>query len=141
MNRRDELNTSRRAAAGWIMVLLLVSSVVLTTACSSTSKADDPATLVYVGSPNDTWTAIHIVLIDLDYDVASEDRNEGKIRATRTADGTRPGSVLTIDQVARHDTISLYVRAEAASGDSPMDAAQRQDLAKAFLEPVKALLY
>jgi len=130
-----------KAAAGWIVVLALVSSAVFTAACSSTSKTDQPATLVYVGSSDDTWTAMQIVLIELDYDITSEDRNEGRIKATRAADGTRPGSVLAIDQVARTDTISLYVRAAAAAGDPSLDDMQRQTLAEEFLGPVKALLY
>lgn len=141
MKRRDELNTAMSSAARWIMMLLLVSPAIIIAACSSTQKADDPATLVYVGSSDDTWTAMQIVLIELDYDVMSEDRNEGTITATRAADGTRSAAVLTIDQVARHDTISLYVRAAAAAGDPSLDDVQRQTLAEEFLGPVKALLY
>jgi len=123
------------------MMVLLVSPAIFIAACSSTPKPDDPATLVYVGSSDDTWTALQIVLIELDYDVVSEDRNEGTIRATRAADDTRPGSVLTIDQIARHDTISLFVRAAGAAGGPSLDDVQRQTLAKEFLGLVKSLLY
>jgi hypothetical protein len=121
--------------------LLLVIAAVGIAACTSSFGTGEPATLVYVGSSDDTWTAIHIVLIDLDYDVEKENRDEGTIRATRTADETRPRSVLTIDQVARTETISLYVRAQAVPGDPPMDEDQSRALAEEFLQPVRELLY
>lgn len=141
MKPSDGQHRSKTTGAGRSLRLLLVITAIVIAACSSTSTTGEPETLVYVGSSDDTWTAIHIVLIDLDYDVEKENRDEGTIRATRSADETRPRSVLTIDQVARTETISLYVRAQAAPGDPPMDDSRRRELAAEFLEPVKKLLY
>lgn len=141
MKRRDDHHRSTTTGAGRSLRLLLVITAMAIAACSSTSTTGDPATLVYVGSSDDTWTAIHIVLVDLDYDVEKENRDEGTIRAIRSAGDTRPRSVLTIDQVARTETISLYVRAEAAPGDPPLDDTRRRELAEEFLQPVKELLY
>lgn len=132
---------SSRTATLWLLVGLSVCSLILPTACSSASKTDDPATLVYVGSSDDTWTAAHIVLIELDYDVESENRNEGKIRAIRSAGDDHSASVLTIDQIGRHDTISIYIRAMAAPGQPTMAPDQAERLAQEFLSPFKALLY
>ena len=119
----------------------LVLAAVLIAGCSSASKTDDPWTIQYVGSSDDTWTAMHIAFIDLDYEVESEDRNEGRIRAVRAAEGERPGSVLTISQVARHDMVSIWVRVSAPEGEPPMDRAQQEVFAEEFLKPVNGLLF
>lgn len=132
---------SLRTAILWLLIGLSMGSLILPTACSSASKTDDPATLIYVGSSDDTWTAMHIVLIELDYDVETENRDEGRIRATRSAGDDRPASVLTIDQIGRHETISIYVRAMAAPGEPTLALDQAERLAQEFLSPVKALLY
>ena len=141
MTRREDHCRSHTTGASRNLRLVLVITAVAMAACSSTSTTGDPAVLVYVGSSDDTWTAIHIVLVDLDYDVEEENRDEGTIRAIRSAGETGGRSVLTIDQVARTETISLYVRAETAPGDPPMDETRRRELAEEFLEPVKELLY
>jgi hypothetical protein len=141
MKRRDDRHRSTTTGAGRGLRLLSVITAIAIAACSSTSTTGEPATLVYVGSSDDTWTAIHIVLVDLDYDVEQENRDEGTIRAIRSASENRPRSVLTVDQVARTETISLYVRAAAAPGDPPMDETRRRQLAEEFLAPVKELLY
>jgi hypothetical protein len=127
--------------AALTVAAIVCGGVVIAGGCSSTGKPNQPSSLVYVGSSDDTWTAMHIVLIDLDYTVESEHRDEGRIRAIREADGDRPASVLTVNQVARHETISLYVRAAAAPGEPELSAGERQRLAQEFLAPVEGLLY
>jgi hypothetical protein len=121
--------------------VLLASATILTTTCSSSRTGDEPATLVYVGSSDDSWAAMQIVLIELDYRIVSENRDEGKIRAVRDAADSHPASVLTIDQIGRTDTISIFVRASSAPGDPELAADQRDSLASEFLTDVKGLLY
>ena len=121
-----------------VALVLAIASLI---GCSSTSGGDKPWVIQYVGSSDNTWTAMQITLIDLDYTVESEHRDEGRIRAVREATDTRPASVLDIDQLARQDMVDLYIKVEAAPGEPPLDATQKEALAQEFIEPVKKLLF
>lgn len=134
-------HTSAASPALVIGLATAIGTLVLAGGCTSAHGTGEPATLIYVGSPDDTWTAIHIALADLGYDVEREDRNEGTIRAVRQPTGDQLGSVLTIDQIWRQETISIYVRAFAADGDPELTAAQRDALTQELLDPVRGLLY
>jgi len=119
--------------------LILVLAVGL--GCASFQRSADPWTTRYVGSPDYVWAAIHISLVDLGYDVESEDRVDGTIRAVRKADGEDPPVVLTIDQVMRSDTVKVYVRVAAGPDAPAIDRDQQEALAQEFLAGVNAVLY
>ena len=119
--------------------LILVLAVGL--GCASLQPSADPWTTRYVGSPDYVWAAIHISLIDLAYDVETENRIDGTIRAVREADGEDPPVVLTIDQVMRSDTVMVFVRVAAGPDAPAIDLGQQEVLAQKFLAGVNAVLY
>jgi hypothetical protein len=121
--------------------MTVISLMIGSVGCSSSTGTDKPWVIQYVGSSDNTWTAMQIVLIDLDYTVESENRNEGRIRATRVADEAKPASVLSIDQIARQDMVNLFIKVSAAPGEPELDPEQREALAQEFLEPVNELLF
>lgn len=131
----------REIRSSSITCVILVVVSIWVVGCSSASNTGDPWVIQYVGSSDNTWTAIHIALIDLDYTVEKEDRNEGRIRAVREAEDGRAGSVLVIDQMAQHDMVNVYVKVEAVPGEPALDRAQREVFANEFVDPVKQLLF
>ena len=65
----------------------------------------------YFTNPDRVWGTIQLALIDLDYEVVSENRDDGVIRAT--SEPAEDGTViaLAIDQVMRtEDQVHVYVK-------------------------------
>jgi len=94
------------------MVALAIVMVVSLSSCS-TFKGSSEGTwsTSYFTNPDRVWGAIQISLIDLDYEVVSENRNDGIIRAT--SEPAEDGTViaLAIDQVMRtEDQVHVYVK-------------------------------
>lgn len=118
------------------MVMLLGSL-----GCGSSKADDDPWSTHYVGSPDDVWVAIHMVLVDLDYDVEIENREDGLVRAVRQGDDENPTVVLSLDQIMRSEEVRVYVRV-GAGPDAPTMARDRQETyAKEFLAMLNGVLY
>lgn len=136
-----EKSSTRLVVQRLAMVVLVFSAFLFVGACSSISGDDDPWSTQYVGPPNDVWDAIHMVLFDLDYEVDEENRNDGKIRATREASDSRKGAVLHIDQIMRGEIVSVYVRVAEPDGAPIMDRDQQGVMAAEFLTPIKGILY
>jgi hypothetical protein len=109
--------------------------------CAATQPSSDPWTIHYVGSPDDVWAAIHLALIDLDYDVESENRDEGVVRAVRGGDDQGSTEVLSIDQIMRGNEVKVYVRSAAGTGEPSMSPDRKEALATEFLALVNGLLY
>ena len=109
--------------------------------CAATQPSSDPWVIDYVGSPDDVWAACHIALVELDYDVESENRQDGLVRAVRA--GAEEGSteVLSLDQIMRTNDVKVYVRAAAGPDQPAMDFSRKEELAKEFLAMVNGLLY
>jgi hypothetical protein len=131
-----------RRRSGSVTTVLVLAVVLLSGfGCAATTPSSDPWVVSYVGSPDDVWTACHIALDELDYDVESENRQDGLVRAVRP--GAEEGSteVLSLDQIMRGDEVKVYVRAAAGPVQSAMDAARKETLAKEFLAVVNGLLY
>ena len=125
----------------WIAAVLGVTLVLLAgLGCAVTNPSSDPWTTHYVGSPDQVWTAIHISLVDLDYDVESENREDGLVRAVRKGDdGTTV--VLSIDQIMRNEEVKVFVRVAAGPDEPAMSWDRQEKNAKDFLALVNGLLY
>jgi hypothetical protein len=117
---------------------LLVFSVF---GCAATKPSSDPWVINYVGSPDDVWVACHIALVELDYDVESENRQDGLIRAVRPGAAEGSTEVLSLDQLMRSNDVKVYVRAAAGPDQPTMDFARRETLAKEFMALVDGLLF
>ena len=118
------------------MMVVLIGCI----GCAVTKPSSDPWTTHYVGSPDQVWTAIHISLVDLDYDVESENREDGLVRAVRKGDdGTTV--VLSIDQVMRNEEVKVFVRVAAGPDEPAMSWDRQEKSAKDFLALVNGVLY
>jgi len=124
-----------------MMVLAVVVVLVASLGCASLKTEGHPWTTHFVGDPDFVWQALHLAMIELDYDVEAENRFDGTIRAARAGD--EPGStvVLSIDQIMRTNDVNVYLRV-AAGPDEPVMSLDRQEKhAKEFLALVNGLLY
>ena len=104
-----------RAVVGALFVMMVMSS----SACS-TFKGSSEGTwnTSFFTNPDRVWEAIQLSLIELDYEVESENREDGIIRAT--SEPAEDGTVITlaIDQVMRtEDQVHVYVKPSFA-GDN-----------------------
>ena len=127
---------SQRKMAILGMMVVLIGCI----GCAVTKPSSDPWTTHYVGSPDQVWTAIHISLVDSDYDVESENREDGLVRAVRKGDdGTT--EVLSIDQIMRNEEVKVFVRVAAGPDDPAMSWDRQEKNAKDFLALVNGVLY
>ena len=115
---KSDLNLEERnwlSNTGWsraVVVALFVMMVVSSLACS-TFKGSSEGTwnTSFFSNPNRVWEAIQLSLIELDYEVESENREDGIIRAI--SEPAEDGTVITlaIDQVMRTgDQVHVYVK-------------------------------
>jgi hypothetical protein len=109
--------------------------------CAATKPSSDPWVINYVGSPDDVWVACHIALVELDYDVESENRDDGLVRAVRPGATEGSTEVLSLDQIMRTNDVKVYVRAAAGPDQPTMDFPRKEALAKEFLAVVNGLLF
>jgi uncharacterized lipoprotein len=124
----------RRLLARTTLIVVAVSLI----SCSSyQGSSDNTWTASFFKDPDRVWNAIELVLIELDYEVAEENRSDGVIRAESepAEDGTVV--VLAIDQVMRtNDQVHVYVK-PSFGGNA---GSQNPDLLKAAADGfVKAL--
>jgi len=118
------------------MMVVLIGCI----GCAVTKPSSDPWTTHYVGSPDQVWTAIHISLVDLDYDVESENREDGLVRAVRKGDDGMT-VVLSIDQIMRNEEVKVFVRVAAGPDEPAMSWDRQEKNAKDFLALVNGVLY
>ncbi|MEJ2581254.1 MAG: hypothetical protein P8127_06395 [Acidobacteriota bacterium] len=92
--------------------ILLIVIVAISIGCSAyLGSSDDSWTATFFKDPDRVWSAIELVLIDLDYEVVEENRTDGMVRAQ--SDPAEDGTVvaLAIDQVMRtNDQVNVYVK-------------------------------
>jgi len=127
---------SQRTMAILGMMVVLIGCI----GCAVTKPSSDPWTTHYVGSPDQVWTAIHISLVDLDYDVESENREDGLVRAVRKGDDGMT-VVLSIDQIMRNEEVKVFVRVAAGPDEPAMSWDRQEKNAKDFLALVNGVLY
>ena len=103
-------------------VAIVIGALTFCPACSSWSKSPpDTWTASYFKNPDRVWAGILETLIDLGYDVAESNRQDGRIRTEPHVGEESPGVVLTIDQVMRTgDQVNVYVK--SSFGDAGEDA-------------------
>jgi len=141
---KSELNLAKRYTSSnqrWsygVVVALFLAMVVSLPACSTFKGSSDGTwNTSYFTNPDRVWDAIQLSLIDLDYEVVSENRDDGIIRAT--SEPAEDGTViaLAIDQVARtEDQVHVYIK-PSFSGD---EGSTNPDLLRAAAdELIKAL--
>lgn len=130
---------SRFDSATAILGMALLAFGVL--GCAATRPSSDPWVINYVGSPDDVWVACHIALVELDYDVESESRDDGLVRAVRPGVAENSTEVLSLDQLMRSNDVKVYVRAAAGPGQPAMDFSRKEALAKEFMAVVNGLLF
>lgn len=109
--------------------------------CAATKPSSDPWVINYVGSPDDVWAACHIALVELDYDVESENRDDGLVRAVRPGAIEGSTEVLSLDQIMRTNDVKVYVRAAAGPNQPAMDFSRKETLATEFMAVVNGLLF
>jgi hypothetical protein len=122
-------------------ILVMAFAALMSFGCAATQPSSDPWVVNYVGSPDDVWVACHIALVDLDYDVESENREDGLVRAVRPGAEEGTIEVLSLDQIMRSDDVKVYVRAAAGPDQPAMGAARKETLAKEFMALVNGLLF
>lgn len=130
------MNTTLQKTTQCVIALATVWAL----GCAS-GPSSDPWIISYVGSPDDVWIALHIALIALDYDVESENREDGLLRAAREGSASGATQVLSIDQIMRNDEVKAYVRVASGPGEPAMDLGRRETIAKEFLARVNDVLY
>lgn len=124
-----------------LAVLAVVVIVMASLGCASLKTEGHPWTTHYVGDPDLVWQALHLAMIELDYEVESESRFDGTISAVRTADDQTGTVVLSIDQIMRTNDVNVYVRVAAGPGEPAMSLDLQEKHAKDFLALVNGLLY
>lgn len=120
------------------IVALAIGMVVSLAACSTFKGSSDGTwNTSYFTNPDRVWGAIQLSLIDLDYEVVSENRDDGIIRATSEAAEDGTVIALAIDQVMRtEDQVHVYLKPSFA-GDQ---GSTNPDLLRAAAEElIKAL--
>ena len=128
-------------AAKTSAVLAVAGVLIASLGCASLKTEGDPWTTHCVCDPDSVWQASHIALIELDYDVETENRDEGTIRAVRPGDAEGATVVLSIDQMMVTNNVKVYVRVAAGEGDPAMSRDLQEKHAKDFLALVNGLLY
>jgi len=123
------------------VILAMALVVVVNFGCAATKPSSDPWVINYVGSPDDVWCACHIALVELDYDVESENREDGLVRAVRPGADEGSTEVLSLDQIMRTNDVKVYVRAARGPNQPAMDAARKETLANEFMALVNGLLF
>jgi len=139
---KSDFNLSMAGIPQWICRCIarttLLTVAVSVISCSAyQSSSDGTWTTTSFKDPDRVWNAIQLVLIELDYEVIEENRDDGVIRTE--SNPAEDGAVITlaIDQVMRtNDQVKVYVK-PSFSGNA---GARNPDLLKAAADDfVKAL--
>jgi uncharacterized lipoprotein len=124
-------------------VAVLVAMVMSLAACSTFNGSSDGTWHTsFFTDPDRVWGTIQLALIDLDYEVVSENRNDGIIRAI--SEPAEDGTVinLAIDQVMRtQDQVNVYIKPSFAgdqgSANPDLLRAAADELIKALDDKLK----
>ena len=98
-------------------------------------------TAQFFQNPDRVWEAIQLSLEILEYVVESSNRDEGVIRAAKTADDQTPWVALDINQVMyTQDQVNVYVRGEAEDPSAPPSQEALDKAAQDFVTVLKRKL-
>jgi len=121
----------------FVLVLAAVMTAALMVSCASVKNPPGTVTAQFFQNPDRVWEAIQISLENLEYEVESSNRDEGKIRAAKPADDQTPWIALDINQVMNtQDQVNVYVRGVA---EDPSAAPGQDELEKAAQDFVTVL--
>lgn len=129
---KREVTCSTPSAVVWsrnLAAVILIALVLSLSACSTLKgNSDDTWTSSFFTDPDRVWGSIQLSLIELDYEVTSENRHDGIIRATSEPADDGTAIALKIDQVMRTgDQVNVYIKPSFA-GD---EGSTNPDLLKA----------
>ena len=118
--------TVRRAARFVLdlrpMLALLVCVITFLACASSSNPRPETWSSSYFQNPDRVWAAILETLIDLDYDVAESNREDGILRTEPQAGEKGNGVVLSINQVMyTFDQVNVYIRPSAGVAGDTVD--------------------
>jgi len=120
----------------------IIALVMLMGACSTfRASSKGTWTATFFDNPDRVWNAVELALLELDYEVVSENRADGVIRAE-----SRPGDdgtviVLAVDQVMRtEDQVNVYVKPSFAGDRGSADAGLLKAAADAFVKNLEGKL-
>jgi hypothetical protein len=125
-----------RRLIGLAAAIGLAASMFSTGACSSFEGSSEGIwTASYFENPDRVWNAIELALLELDYDVVTENRVDGVIRAESGASDDGTVIALAIDQVMRtQDQVKVYVKPSLGGDRGSADPDLLKAAAEAFLE-------
>jgi len=131
------VGSSRTAAALFLIALTLSLS-----ACSTLKgNSDNTWTSSFFTDPDRVWGSIHLVLIELDYEVVSENRFDGVIRAKSEPADDGTVIALAIDQVMRTgDQVKVYIKPSFAGDEGSKNTNLLKAAADEFVRTLNSKL-
>jgi hypothetical protein len=119
---KREVTCNAPSVVGWsrIAAALVVIAWTLSLSACSTLKgnSDNTWTSSFFTDPDRVWGSIHLSLIELDYEVVSENRPDGVIRARSEPGNDGTVIALAIDQVMRtEDQVKVYIKPSFAGDE------------------------
>ena len=130
---KRDLSETRAIASQTLSRLSAATSIialVVSVAGCSTSRGspEDTWTATFFNNSDRVWNAIELTLLELDYEVTTENRADGVIRAESAPAEDGTVIVLAIDQVVRtEDQVNVYVKPSVGGSG----VSTNQDLLKA----------
>ena len=124
----------RRVCRAFVAAATIVGFMVAASACTS-SKGDSQWRGNYFKDPDSVWNAIELTLLELDYEVTDQNREDGVIRAESEVSDEGAVVVLAIDQIMRtQDQVNVFVKPSFAIGKSHADPGLLKAAGDAFIK-------
>lgn len=131
-----------RRLTGLSTAIGVVVLVISMGACSSLKASPEGTwTATFFENPDRVWNAIELALFELDYDVVTENRVDGVIRAESGASDDGTVIALAIDQVMRtQDQVNVYVKPSFGGDRGSADPDLLKAAADAFVKALEKQL-
>jgi hypothetical protein len=128
-----------RWIVGFSATIAIISVVISMAACSSFQNSPEGTwTATYFENPDRVWNAIELALLDLDYEVVTENREDGVIRAEKNDGDDGTVIALAIDQVMRtEDQVNVYVKPSFGGDQGSVDPGLLKAAADEFVKAVE----
>jgi uncharacterized lipoprotein len=125
-----------------VAVTALVAVVISLTACSTLQgSSENTWTASFFKDPDSVWNAIELSLLELDYEVADQNRPDGVIRAESSPAEDGTVIALAIDQVMRtEDQVNVYVKPSFGGDRGSTDPDLLKAAADEFVRVLKGKL-
>ena len=105
-----------------LVVALLICMTTALACTSSSASSPETWSSSYFQNPDRVWAAILEILIDLDYEVAESNRDDGTLRTEPQAGEKGTGVVLSISQVMyTFDQVNVYIKPSAGVAGGTID--------------------